>query len=321
MNCRWIACAVLGGMMSIGSSADAIVIADAGSGAPLNNTAPTDDPGWDRVGSFSGGTGVYLGNGWVLTARHVTTGSTFTLNGNTYNYVTGTGQTLANPSGFGLSAETDLWMGQFTPATGSPALPSGVLTVRGSTPTTGTLGTMIGTGKTQTSDTATSFYVNSDTSPWTWGTPSFPGANPNFHFTGFYRNGERDKKWATSPVAYLDGKVLNDLTIAGRDVRGFGTRFNEDANGGIVSENDSGSALFIQNGGVWELAGIAHALLLTYNGQSQDPSMANVVLYGNYSFYSDLSFYADQINTVVPEPGSLAMLGGLAGGLLLRRRR
>ena len=41
--------------------------------------------GWSYVGSMNGASGVYLGNGWVLTAGHVGSGN-FTLGGNTYNY-------------------------------------------------------------------------------------------------------------------------------------------------------------------------------------------------------------------------------------------
>ena len=41
--------------------------------------------GWDYVGQVSDASGVYLGNGWVLTAAHVNSPTTFTLNGNVYN--------------------------------------------------------------------------------------------------------------------------------------------------------------------------------------------------------------------------------------------
>ena len=36
-----------------------------------NTTAPSDNPGWGNVGVRGIGTGVYLGNLWVLTASHV----------------------------------------------------------------------------------------------------------------------------------------------------------------------------------------------------------------------------------------------------------
>jgi hypothetical protein len=49
-------------------SADAVIIAS-GDGTG-NTTAPPGEPGWDHVGLLGGLTGVYVGNGWVLVARH-----------------------------------------------------------------------------------------------------------------------------------------------------------------------------------------------------------------------------------------------------------
>jgi hypothetical protein len=48
-----------------------------------NTSAPADDPGWKNVGVRGIGTGVYLGNDWVLTAYHVGGGS-IVLGGGTY---------------------------------------------------------------------------------------------------------------------------------------------------------------------------------------------------------------------------------------------
>lgn len=312
----------LGFLFAGAGTAQAIIIADAGGGAPLNNTAPADDPGWDHVGSFSNGTGVYLGNGWVITAAHVTTsGATFTLNGNSYTYVAGSGHILENPSGLGLSAQTDLWMGQYVPAGASPALPSGVLTISSATPTAGTLGIMIGWGKTQTSQTETRFYVDTTPSPWQWSTTNSLDADS--YADGFYWGSTRQQRWAQSPVATLNGTILNDFTVSGgRDVRGFATKFVDQLNGGNVADNDSGSPLFIKTDAGWELAGIAH-LLITYSGQNLSGAPQSTVVYGNSSFYSDLSFYADQINALVavPEPSSLTLLAIGAAGLLVCRRR
>jgi hypothetical protein len=58
-----------------GAPAGAVIIAS-GDGTG-NTSAPPDDPGWDNVvslakpGFFADKSGVYLGNGWVLTANHV----------------------------------------------------------------------------------------------------------------------------------------------------------------------------------------------------------------------------------------------------------
>jgi hypothetical protein len=57
-----------------------VVVSEGGSG---NTNAPADDPGWANVGRFGGCGGVYLGNGWVLTAHHVR-GSTVWFDGFPY---------------------------------------------------------------------------------------------------------------------------------------------------------------------------------------------------------------------------------------------
>jgi len=54
--------------------------------------------GWDYVGTVNGASGVYLGNGWVLTAGHVGAG-TFTLDGTSYDLMAGTGTVEGFSSG------------------------------------------------------------------------------------------------------------------------------------------------------------------------------------------------------------------------------
>lgn len=107
-----------------------------GTGAgSFNTTAPTSTDitnwntgswgangvtGWNYVGSVNGASGVYLGNGWVLTAGHVGAG-TFTLSGTSYSEVAGSAQ------GIGTA---DLTLFRLTLA---PNLPS--LTIATSAPT------------------------------------------------------------------------------------------------------------------------------------------------------------------------------------------
>ncbi|MDB4793754.1 S1 family peptidase, partial [Methylacidiphilales bacterium] len=54
--------------------------------------------GWNYVGQVGGASGVYLGNGWVLTAGHVGMGS-LTLDGVTYQPVSGSNHSLTNTNG------------------------------------------------------------------------------------------------------------------------------------------------------------------------------------------------------------------------------
>lgn len=312
-------------LAALAAESRAIVVSGgSGNPAPLNNTAPADDPGWNRVGSFEtsggNGSGVYLGNGWVLTANHVNGKSTFTLNGNTYTLIGGTGQRLANPAELGLAHASDLWLGQYT---GVTPFPAGVVTIASSTPDLEAVGTMIGTGRTQTSQTPTTYFADtSNPNDWEWDDAFFPGAN--FSVQGFVRTGDRDKRWAQSPVASGQETLFFDFSGTGLDADqpGYYTEFRNELNGGMGAASDSGSPLFIKNGSTWELAGIAHTLGF-YSGQFDDPDTLDTSLYGNATFYGDLSVYANQINTItgIPEPGSIAVALGLGWIVLGRKRR
>jgi len=56
--------------------------------------------GWDYVGTVNGASGVYLGNGWVLTAGHVGAG-TFTLKGTAYAAINGSARGISD--GYGIA--------------------------------------------------------------------------------------------------------------------------------------------------------------------------------------------------------------------------
>lgn len=105
----------------------------------------TSTTGWNYVGTVAGSlstaSGVYLGNGWVITCAHVGPG-TFKLNGTSYGYVPNSMRTFTTPlmvttsSSSGTSTSTtnfqaDFILFQISPA---PALP--VLPLRASDPVT-----------------------------------------------------------------------------------------------------------------------------------------------------------------------------------------
>ena len=70
-------------LASVGSA----VVISTGDGSG-NTTAPADDPGFANVGvSNNNLSGVYLGNGWVLTAAHVGNATGFTFGGVFYDAV------------------------------------------------------------------------------------------------------------------------------------------------------------------------------------------------------------------------------------------
>ncbi|ARN55952.1 trypsin-like peptidase domain-containing protein [Sedimentisphaera salicampi] len=268
-------------------------------------TAPTDDPGWARSGSVgTNGSGVYLGNGWVITANHVSSKTYFTVDGDaTYNKMAGEeyGVQLDNLE---KTSKIDLYMfrvdtsaGNLTELTPTP--------IASSAPSEGSQATHIGTGDGQTSSTETTWYVDTGEDPYIWETSPFPGADA--HANGYYLQTNRDKRWAFEEVYQSDDDFDN--------IEGFSTIFNDDADYGITVEHDSGSGLFVKNNGEWELAGIAHAIG-SYSGQ---PDRTRV--YGNTSYYSDLSQYSGQINDIItiPEPASLLTLG--LGFLYFRQRK
>ena len=93
--------------------ADALIL-DSGDGQG-NTSAPADDPGWAHVGRVSGLTGIYLGNGWVLTANHVPV-SDPVFGGVSYPVVPGSVVQLQNPD----DSFADLKVFRIDP---SPSLP------------------------------------------------------------------------------------------------------------------------------------------------------------------------------------------------------
>lgn len=119
-------------------------------GTGYSTDAPTDDTlsdwetgwnststGWNSVGQVSGGSGVYLGNGWVIAAAHegITAGSTYTLNG--VSYTVEVPIALTNSDG----SAADLVMFQIGTVLNLPDL-----TISSRTPTAGTSVVMIGYG-------------------------------------------------------------------------------------------------------------------------------------------------------------------------------
>ncbi len=87
----------------------AIVIAGDPSAA---SHRPADDPGWTNVPMFGQQSSIYIGNSWVLTARHVNNfqSQPLQLEGGTYNAVPGTEVRLRNPTSGGYTEFADLWM-------------------------------------------------------------------------------------------------------------------------------------------------------------------------------------------------------------------
>ena len=283
------------------ASSNAIVINGGTQGiAPLNNTAPTDDPGWNRVGSLGNpnslapATGVYLGNGWILTTNHSPGSAGINLNDKHYNAITGTGRRLTNSDG----SLTDLYITQIDVDITDPIASLPLIGFADSAPQPGDTGIMIGNGFIQTSQIPNTHYRN---------TP-FPDG-----YT--ISTTDKEKRWAT---ACIDNNL--NITNSPQNIQEyFFTTFKENViNSGQVVNKDSGSSLFIKNNqGEWVLAGLAHSIF-PYPNQ---PYFTEAI-FGNMALWSDLSAYADQITAIasVPEPSSLLLLLGLPALFIVRKK-
>ena len=270
-----------------------------------NTTAPADDPGWGNVSFRGNGTAVYLGNSWVLTANHTTDG-TMTFNGQTYSEVPGSAFLLTNNGAAGKTATTDLKLLQIN---GDPGLPT--LPIANSTPANNTPVTMIGAGRDR--GAFTQWTVDTGTTPWGWTEVSSGG-----NFAGYQSLSTRALRWGTNTVSGTGEWIFFDS----RDVLTTATTFDF-ADGTSEAQavvGDSGGPVFVKNGGQWELAGIMVAVA-AFSGQ---PSPGLTAVFGNVTYMADLSFYREQIVTVVPEPGGATLAGvalaACAAWAVIRRR-
>lgn len=268
-----------------------------------NTSAPADDPGWANVGVRGIGTGIYLGNSWVLTAAHVGGGS-IVLNGGTYAMLAGSGTTLTNNGAAGKSATADLYM--FRLASTPPGLPG--VTIASATATNGTGVTMIGAGRDR--GAFTEWTVNQGTTPWTW-TEVPSGGN----FAGYKALATRDMRWGTNTVS--SSALWIDAGFG--DTFMLGTTFNDlgpPSNEAQAAYGDSGGGVFRKNGSAWQLAGV----ILTVGGYSGQPDPGANAIYGNATYAADLSFYRSQIVAIVPEP-SVGAVAAVVVGLAAWVRR
>ena len=285
---------------------------------PVNTSAPTDDPGWYRTAENR--SAIYLGNQWVLTARHAGLGSTITLPGGTYEVVPGSNVQLTNPSGnFGgvnLTDDSDLLMFRIKPESTTGLTPeqsdpnlaadpfgTGTVNLASTNPSIGTEIVMIGRGrarKVNTSDPR--------------GHTSFPTGHDGFDVDT--NDSNRIKTWGTNRIAEdklfetnrNDSDNLFPVKISQWDVIAQNVQFDSteysipNADTPTMFEaqaasGDSGGPVFVQENGEWVLAGLMHAIAQE-NGQ---PGRAAV--FGNLTLISDLSqtHYANQINALLAD--------------------
>ena len=307
---RWVAGMAL---VVAGVSARPVrgVVIDRVNAGSANMTAPADDPGWNNVGGISIGTGVYLGYGWVLTANHIGSGAGITLGGVTYTMAPGTGHQLTNAGASGKSTFTDLYMFQLQGAL--PNLPA--IRIASSAPANGDTVTMIGRGSIQEANRT---FWNVDTSagpvgPWVWTETTAASAN----YAGYKTIGGGTMRWGTNVIDD------NDWVLDGYDFFALGTTFDPGVsnNEAQVVVGDSGGAVFVKQAGEWSLAGI----IIATGVFPDQPGGGGTAVYGNASYFADLSYYRPQIMALaVPEPAAMTQLlaaGGIGVGVCWFRRR
>lgn len=300
-RCPWLSIllAALGAVWAAPAARGVIIDTFTGTG---NTSAPADNPGWANVGVRGAGTGVYLGNRWVLTASHVGAGS-IVLGGTTYEVAPNTAFTLGNGGAAGRSATTDLVM--FRLAT-DPGLP--MLSIASTTPAIGAGVTMIGAGRDR--GAWKTWSVTTSTTPWVW---TETDVSPNF--AGYQWADSRTMRWGTNTTsgsAWINAGFGDSYSMV--TTFDLGVNYSTEAQATV---GDSGGGVFRKSGSTWELAGI----MLAVDRYDSQPTATAV--FGNNAFSADLSFYRPQIVAVVPEPAMapLMVAAAAAAALVWRRRR
>lgn len=230
-----------------------------------NTTPPTADPGFNNVGSIYApptvGSGVYVGNGWVLTADHVGEKPIKFL-GVTYQPVPGSGVQFQNPD---LSF-VDLKAFKLLDA--KPPLPA--LAITDAATSVNTLVTVIGNGVSR--GTATSW---SGINGWNWA----PGWTV---------------RWGTNRIFDIDADGTYGLPS-----QSFSIRFDDIPSGppgqheAALVHGDSGGAAFTGSGASSELIGILYSAL------APGDQPASTSLFGNLGLVVDLFPYRNAILALI----------------------
>jgi hypothetical protein len=249
------------------------LILDAGDGLG-NETAPLDVPGWANVGRRLGGpTVLYLGYGWVLTAKHVGAGIVI-FGDERYSPIEGTPAQIPNEDG----SASDLLLFRIADPPDLAPLP-----ISTRTPALGDQVILIGTGHSR----GVALTIDSPDvglkDGWAW-------------------DRTRDKRWGTNLIAstpnFLEHgstRTLAVSTIFERIDAPTGTRQEAQA-----AEGDSGGALFARarpfdETSPYELAGV----IFTVSRFGDQPE--RTAFYGNSTHSVDLSYYLDRILAIAPE--------------------
>lgn len=222
--------------------------------------APADDPGFENVGYRAGTSAIYLGDGWVLTARHSGFGPV-EFDSKPYEAVPSSLVGLHAPND--AKRKADLIVFRLDP---EPELPS--LELTDTSPAAGEDAILVGFGSGRAA----------------------PVERKDMR--GFRIDGQRSRRWGTNRLD--PGRVElpgpNQVTT-----QCFEMFFDPEISSheAQATVGDSGGAVFIKEDGGWRLAGL---ILSVYRFSDQDPEE---VLFGNATLAADLSLYKPQIDDAI----------------------
>lgn len=285
----------------------------AGGDGTQNTAAPTtNDFGFANVGfvfdtadQISIG-GVYLGNGWMISAYHGVRNGT---GGFQFGDVLLAGTTHAVDAQSAVRLTTngspaDLVL--FRLAGAQPNLPS--ISLSSTTPAAGSMLAMAGNGRNRAID-ETHWTVLGGT--WTV-TPGLGNRQGYFYTPG------ATMRWGNN---VRSNDAVEPVVVAqfGATTSAFRTVFSNDgtavANEAQAAPGDSGGGVFYFNGTNWELAGI---MILTGVSPGQP---AETAAFGNQTIIADIASYRSQIIPIIPEPSTGLLVGLGVLGFAARRRR
>ena len=279
-----------------------------------NSTAPSGQPYFGNVGIVGGGSAIYLGNGWVMTAAHVAGGlpASVTFGGNVYTTQPGTFNRLHDPATLGNPVPTVTDAVLFRLAS-DPGLPW--LTFANSTPTVSSTVMMIGSGRQQLGSPTywnVDVIAGPDNDVWTE-----LGSGVGAEAAGFKTSETRVTKWGVNEVTTTG----IDLNYGAGPVSLFTTTFDD---GAFLQEaqaviGDSGGAVFTNPGSGWQLSG----MMLSVGLYENQPTGAQSAVLGNLTYSADISAYRSEILTItsIPELNGVTLFAAGFGALALRRRR
>jgi len=279
---------------NLGNSANQ---SDPGTGVPWNSVAAVSN----SSGTSRSGSAIYLGDGYLLTANHVTISSTYsyvTFNGSDFYEIDTSfkaGSRYAGKQVLSGNGSVVLDLAVFKLKT----VPTGVTPVLMLTtpseqiaPAT-IIGWGVGRADSSSLGNATVAWGNATTSAKRWGL---------------------NEPKTFMPISYSGYSFNSIVTVAGASGPGYFPAGLGNAEAALTLL-DSGAALFQQISGTWYLIGVANTVeqqagtnTSTFGIDSLTDSMSGDPKRGDQNFFTRISSYHTQIQALIPEPSTGGMI-------------